>query len=132
MYYREKAAQSSKGAAKENWWAGATVSEQAEQEGIPIFPEETNGEKGFLDRELRYAKRWLASLGIYEFEEPHNPLWSELVNFFASIREGKPVVVPLEVGAADALAVIYANRAIDTGQKVLWPKKEAQPESAAA
>jgi hypothetical protein len=48
-----------------------------------------------------------------------------LSNFFASIREGKPIVVPLEVGMADALAVIYANRAIDSGQKVFWPKKEA-------
>jgi len=47
------------------------------------------------------------------------------VNYFASIREGKPVVAPLEVGAADALAVIYGNRAVDTGQKVFWPKKQA-------
>lgn len=126
MYYRESAAKATKGAAKEDWWAGATVTEQAEQKGIPIFPEKTNGAEGFLDRELRYAKRWLASLGIYDYEEPHSALWSEMVNFFTSIREGKPPVVPLEVGAADALAVIYGNRAIDTGQKVFWPEKAAQ------
>jgi len=126
MYYREKAAKATQGAPKEDWWAGATVAEDAEQKGIPIFPEKTNGAEGFLDREMRYAKRWLASLGIYEYEEPHNPLWSELVNFFTSIREGKPAVVPLEVGAADALAVIYGNRAIETGQKVFWPEKAAQ------
>lgn len=131
MYYREKAAKATAGEAKESWWAGATVSEQAAQKGIPIFPEKTNGEPGFLDRELLHAKRWLASLGIYEYEEPHNPLWSELVNFFGSIRENKPVVVPLEVGVADALAVIYANRAIETGQKVSWPKKGTRPEGAA-
>jgi hypothetical protein len=34
------------------------------------------------------------------------------------------VVAPLELGEADALAVIYGNRAVDTGQKVLWPKKQ--------
>jgi len=125
MYYHEKAAKATKGGAKEDWWAGATVTEEAEQKGIPIFPEKINGAEGFLDRELRYAKRWLASMGIYEYEEPHNPLWSELTNFFASIREGKPVVVPLQLGAADALAVIYGNRAIETGQKVFWPEKPA-------
>jgi len=124
MYYRESVAQTSTGAAKENWWAGATVSEQAAQKGIPIFPEKGNGPEGFLDREWRYAKRWLASMGISEYEEPHDPWWSEMVNYFASIREGKPVVAPLELGEADALAVIYGNRAVDTGQKVFWPREQ--------
>jgi hypothetical protein len=125
MYYRENVSKASTGAAKEEWWAGATVSEQAAQKGIPIFPEKPNGQGGFLDREWRYARRWMASMGIYEYEEPHDPWWSEMVNFLASVREGKPVVAPLELGVADALAVIYGNRAVDTGQKVFWPKKQA-------
>lgn len=125
LYFREKVAKTSTGATKEDWWAGATVSEQAAQKGIPIFPETGNGEGSFMDREVRYAKRWLASLGIYNYGEPHDPWRNEMSNFLASIREGKPVFAPLEVGAADALAVIYANRAIETGQKVFWPKKQA-------
>jgi predicted dehydrogenase len=128
MYYRERVAKVTKGPAKENWWAGATVSEKAEQKGFPIFPEKGNGEGGFVDREMRYARRWLASMGIYEFEEPQEPRWYELRNFLASIREGKPIAAPLDVGEADALAVIYGNRAVDTGQRVFWPKK---PESTA-
>jgi hypothetical protein len=44
-------------------------------------------------------------------------------NFLASIREGKPVVAPLQIGVADAQGVIYGNRAVETGQKVFWPKK---------
>ena len=64
-------------------------------------------------------------MGIYEYEEPQDPYWSELKDFFASIRDNKPVKAPLNVGVADSLAVIYANRAIDTGQKVFWPKKAA-------
>jgi predicted dehydrogenase len=126
MYYREKTAKVSTVAAKENWWAGATVTQRAAQEGILIFPDQNSADNGFIDRELRYAKHWLASMGIYDDEEPHDPNWSELNNFFASIREGKPVAAPLEKGLADALAVIYANRAIDTGQKVYWPNKQAQ------
>lgn len=125
MYFREQVAKTASARAKEEWWAGATVTEEAAQKGFSIFPEKTNGEQGFLDRELRHAKRWLASLRIYEYEEPHDPLWSEMVNFLTVIREGKPAVVPLEVGVADALAVIYGNRAIQTGQKVFWPTQEA-------
>jgi predicted dehydrogenase len=123
MYYREKVAKATTGGGKEAWWAGATVSEEATQKGIPIFPERGNGGQGFLDREMKYAKRWLASMGIYEYEEPHDPWYSELVNYLASIREGKPVIAPLEIGVSDALGVIYGNRAIDTGQKVFWPKR---------
>ncbi len=126
MYYREQVAKVSTVAAKENWWAGATVSKRAAEQGIEIFPDQNDQENGFIDREMRYAKHWLASLGIHDEEEPHDPNWSELCNFFASIQDGKPVAAPLEVGASDALAVIYGNRAIDTGQKVLWPKIQAQ------
>jgi hypothetical protein len=126
MYYREHVAKVTTGSTKENWWAGATVTEAAIEKGIPIFPENGgNGDQGFLDRELRYAKRWLASMGIYEYQEPHEPWWSELHNFMASIRDGKPIAAPLEVGVADAQGVIYANRSIETGQKVVWPKKGA-------
>ena len=124
MYYREAVAKASNGKAKENWWAGATVTQQAEQKGFPLFPDGA-ANQGFLDRELLYAKRWLASMGIYEYEEPHDPKWSELSNFMASIRDGKPIACPLDVGMADARAVIYGNRAVDTGNTVYWPKKEA-------
>ena len=125
LYYREKIAKATTRGGKETWWAGATVSEEAQQKGIPIFPEKGNGPEGFLDRELKYAKRWLASMGIYEYEEPHDPWYSEMVNYLASVREGKPVVAPLAIGVSDALGVIYGNRAVDTGQKVFWPKKQA-------
>jgi hypothetical protein len=47
------------------------------------------------------------------------------VNFFASIRQGKPIVAPLEVGVADAMAVIHANRAIDMAKGLPSPKKSA-------
>lgn len=126
LYYREAAAKATTGLAREDWWAGATVTEQAVQKGIPLFPEEANqGSEDFLDREMLYAKRWLASMGIYEYEEPHEPYWMELSNFMASVRDGKPVACPIAVGMADARCVIYGNRAIDTGTTVNWPQKEA-------
>jgi predicted dehydrogenase len=130
MYYHEAVAKVSSGASKENWWAGATVSQLAPQEGLPIFPERgANGELGLVDREVRYAKHWLASMGIYSYEEPHDPWWSEMYNFMSSVGDGKPVIAPLEVGVADALAVIYGNRAVETGQKVFWPKAQPRKEA---
>ena len=125
IYFREPVAKVSSGPAKENWWAGATVSKAAAQKGILLFPEKEDKDSGFVDRELGYAKRWLASMGIYTPEEPFDPYWGELVNFFASIRQGKPIVAPLEVGVADAMAVIHANRAIDMAKGLPSPKKSA-------
>lgn len=132
MYFRERVAKVSSGPAKENWWAGATVMKEAAEKGIPIFPEKGDSEGEFWEREIRHARRWLASLGITDIEERHDPSWIQLENFFASIREAKPTIVPLEVGMADALAVIRANRAIETGQKVSWPKNPSEPTSPAA
>lgn len=129
LYFREPVAKVSTGTGKENWWAGATVSNAAAQEGIPIFPEQGAMEQlGFMDREMRYAKHWLASMGIYAYEEPHDPWWSELQNYLLSIRDGKPIIAPFAVGVGDAQAVLYGNRAIETSEKVYWPGKGPQPE----
>ncbi len=122
LYYREPVAKVSTGTGKENWWAGATVSNQAVQEGIPIFPEQGGmSQLGFMDREMRYAKHWLASMGIYNYEEPHDPWWTETHNFLMSVRDGKPIIAPFSIGVSDAQGVIYGNRAVETGQKVFWP-----------
>lgn len=124
LYYREPKAKVTPGTGKETWWAGATVGKAAVQEGIPIFPEKGSmAESGFVDREMKFAKRWLSTMGIYNYQEEHDPWWSELHNYLASIRDNKPVVVPLSIGMADALGVIYGNRSIETGQKVMWPTK---------
>jgi predicted dehydrogenase len=124
MYFRETVARVTPGAAKENWWAGATVTKEATQEGISIFPEMRRMDQmGFVAREIQHARRWLATLGIYDFKEPRDPIWQELYNYLASIREGKPVAAGFQLGADDAYAVIYANQAIESGRKVLWPKK---------
>jgi predicted dehydrogenase len=125
MYFREQVPTVSTGPSAENWWAGATVTKGSAQNGFPIIPTASGGQQDFIDREIEYGKRWLASMGIYNYHEPHDPAWTQLENFFASIREAKPVIAPIEVGVADALGVIYANRAIDTSQKVFWPKKQA-------
>ena len=101
--------------------------QSAAQAGIPIFPEKgAMTDLGFMDREMRYAKHWLASMGIYTYEEPHDPWWSEMHNFLLSVREGKPIIAPFALGKADAQGVIYGNRAMETGERVYWPGAEPQ------
>ncbi len=125
MYYREDVPKVTTGNSKENWWAGATVTNTAPQEGIAVFPDPVAASQlGFVDREVTYAKHWLASMGIYNYEETHDPYWSELRNFLLSVRDAKPVIAPFELGMLDAQGVIYGNRSIDTGQRVYWPGKE--------
>jgi len=121
LFYTEHVAKVSQGATKENWWAGATVTEAAEQQGLPLFPETVPAHEGFVAREQRYAREWLIRHGYKTI--PANDAWfEELTNFVASVRDGKPVACGLDQGIADARAVIYGNRAIDTGKKVFWPK----------
>ncbi len=125
MFYREDVPKVSTGNGQENWWAGATVTNTAPQQGIPVFPDPVAaGQLGFMDREVTYSKHWLASMGIYNYEEQHNPYWSELRNFLLSVRDAKPVIAPFELGMMDAQGVIYGNRSIDSGQRVYWPGKE--------
>ena len=120
LFYTEHAAKVSQGSLKESWWAGATVSEMAKQEGFPIYPETIPPNEGFLAREQRYAREWLIRRGYKTIL--NNDAWvEELTNFVSSVRDGKAVVCGLEHGIADARGVIYGNRAIDTGQRVFWP-----------
>jgi predicted dehydrogenase len=127
MYYREQVAKVSAGNAQENWWAGATITNKPADQGVLIFPESDGTRQlGFMDREVRYAKHWLASMGIYQYEEPHDPWWSEMHNFLASVREGKPIIAPFEIAVSDAQGVIYGNRAVETGQRIYWPGAEPQ------
>lgn len=124
MYFRETVAKVTEGVANENWWAGATVSELAEQQGIPIFPETVPANEGFFAREKRYAQDWLMQHG-YKSVPPQDAWYEELTNYIASIRDNYPVACGIELGVADARGVIYGNRAVDTGQKVFWPKSQA-------
>lgn len=121
LFYSEHLAKVSQGASKESWWAGATVSEMAKQQGFPIYPETIPPNEGFFSREQRYAREWFIRHGYKAL--PVNDAWvEELTNFMASVRDGKPVACGLDHGIADARAVIYGNRAMDTGQRVFWPK----------
>jgi hypothetical protein len=78
------------------------------------------GKESFLDKEVKFARRWLTSRGVILQEEQRNPVDTELESFFDCCRTGKPPIANLEVGMADSVSVILSNLAMDEGRKVYF------------
>jgi len=87
--------------------------------GFPILFDEdqVTGKESFLSREMKYAKMWLYHKGIMVPEE-RNPVDTQMLGFFESVRTGKRPLADLEVGLADSTAVILSNLAMDLGRRV--------------
>ena len=66
---------------------------------------------------MKYAKMWLYHKGIMVPEE-RNPVDTQMLGFFESVRTGKRPLADLEVGLADSTAVILSNLAMDLGRRV--------------
>ena len=130
MWFREANAPQRTGKAgesKENWTAGATVSEGAVDKGLPILPGrefDVSNDDGFISREVKYARRYLYGKGVLVPEEARDPVAVELEEFLVSIREGKKPKADLEVGLNDSIGVILANYAIEQERKVYYKEIE--------
>jgi hypothetical protein len=108
---------------KEPTVAGATMTTSGGGGGpIPIMTTdlEFTGKESFLDKEVKFARRWLTSKGVMIQEERANPVDTELESFFQNCRDGKKPKADLEVGMADSVAVILSNMAMDEGRKVYF------------
>jgi hypothetical protein len=92
------------------------------QRGLPILfsRDQVTGKESFLDREMKYARRWLYSKGIMLPEEDKNPVDVQMEKFFESCRTGVKPLADLEVGLADSTAVVLANLAMDEGRRVYF------------
>ena len=101
---------------------------------IPIMTAISNftGKESFLDKEVKFAKRWLTTKGVMVQEEQRNPVDMELESFFDCCRTGKTPMANLEVGMADSVAVILSNQAMDEGRKVYFNEIEKTGKPAAA
>lgn len=133
-YFREVSAKVTPASTKEQWWAGATVTADAAQKGIPVFPDEVSARQSLVDREVGFAKRWLARKGWYEVTEPQDPVFVQLEHFLLCVRDGLKPVADVNVGASDAECVIYSNQAMEEDRRVYWPqyRTEAKPSAAKA
>jgi predicted dehydrogenase len=103
--------------------AGATLaSTGAGSRGLPIIldKDQVSANDSFLQREMKFARRWLASKGVMALEEDKNPVNAEIEGFFDSVRNGTRPKADLEVGLADSIAVILSNLAMDEGRRVYF------------
>jgi predicted dehydrogenase len=112
---------------QEKFVAGATMVTGGGARGpIPIMTAdlEFTGKEGFLDREVKFARRWLTAKGVMVQEEQRNPVDVELESFFRSCRDGQRPKADVEVGLADSVSVILSNLAMDEGRKVYFNEIE--------
>jgi predicted dehydrogenase len=137
-WYREPpkaAAETTKaGEKKKEAVAGATMVAGGGANGpIPIMTGDMDftGKESFIDKEVKFARRWLTAKGVMLQEEQRNPVDTELESFFDCCRTGKQPIAHLEVGMADSVAVMLSNLAMDEGRKVYFNEIEKMGKSAA-
>ncbi|MEO7651350.1 MAG: gfo/Idh/MocA family oxidoreductase, partial [Bryobacteraceae bacterium] len=92
------------------------------QKALPILLEkdQMTGNESFLDKEMKFARRWLYSKGVMVPTEGKNPVNAEIEGFFDCVRTGKRPLSDMEVGLADSAAVILSNLAMDEGRRVYF------------
>ena len=84
--------------------------------------------ESFLQKEMKFARRWLAAKGVMALEEDKNPVNTEIEGYFESVRSGARPKADLEVGLADSTAVILSNLAMDEGrQRLLQRNRQDGP-----
>jgi len=107
--------------------AGATLATTGRgARGFPVLLEKDQfrGNESFLEKELKYARRWLYSKGVMVPEEDRNPVDVQLESFFECVRTGARPKADVEVGLQDSTAVILANLAMDEGRRVYFSEIE--------
>jgi predicted dehydrogenase len=124
---KEAAAEVKAGEKKKAFVAGATMVASGGANGpIPLMTSDLafTGNEGFFAKEVKFAKRWLTTKGVMVQEEQRNPVDTELESFFNSCKTGQKPKADIEVGMADAVAVILSNLAMDEGRKVYFNEIE--------
>lgn len=114
------------GEKKEAWKAGATMVAAGTQRALPVIlpKDEVTGNESFLDREMKFARRWLYTKGVMVPEEQRNPVDTELETFLNNCRDGKRPKADVEVGLNDSTAVILSNLAMDEERRVFFNEIE--------
>jgi predicted dehydrogenase len=126
MWFPEPPKPKASGEKKENVKAGATMVSAAGGKSLPILlpKDQVTGSEGFLDRELKFARRWLYTKGVMVPEEDKNPVDNELEGFLQNVRDGKRPRADVEVGLQDSIAVILSNLCCDQERRVYFNEIE--------
>jgi len=111
---------------KEGFAAGATMVAGGASRPVPLLFDDLQmkGNESFLEKEVKFARRWLYAKGVMVQEEQKNPVDTELESFFQNCRDGGTPRANIDVGLADSVAVILSNQAMDEGRKVYFNEIE--------
>ncbi len=116
------------GEKKEAFKAGATMTTASASKGVPLLlPKDEQGSgDSFLERESKFARRWLYSKGIMVPEEDRNPVTVELEDFLLCCKDPKnrKPKANLEVGLNDSTSVILSNLAMDEQRRVNYTEMQ--------
>ncbi|MCX6622672.1 MAG: Gfo/Idh/MocA family oxidoreductase, partial [Acidobacteria bacterium] len=108
--------------------AGATLASTGRgSRPLPILFErdQVSSDDSFLEKEMKFARRWLYAKGVMVPEEDKNPVDIQLESFFNCVRTGQRPKADLEVGLADSSMVILSNKALDEGRRVYFNEIDA-------
>jgi predicted dehydrogenase len=111
---------------KEEFKAGATFALAAGGRALPVLlsGDEMKGNESFLEKEMKFARRWLYSKNVMVPTESKNPVTTSLESFFNDCKTlGKPRS-NVEVGLHDSIAVILSNLSMDEERRVQFSEIE--------
>jgi predicted dehydrogenase len=110
------------GGKPEKFQAGASFSLAAGGKALPIVlgGDQMTGNESFIEKEMKFARRWLYSKGVMVPNEARNPVTVSLESFFNDCKNGATPKANYEVGLDDSISVILANRAMDEERRVKY------------
>jgi predicted dehydrogenase len=122
VWFREPAKKNpAPGATKAAVASASLASTGKGAKALPILlsKDEITDQDSFLDKELKYARRWLYSKGVMVPEEEKNPVDQQLIEFWDCVRSGAKPKANLEIGLSDSAAVILSNLAMKEERRVM-------------
>jgi predicted dehydrogenase len=120
IWYREPNPPKVSDGKPESFKAGATFALASGSRALPIVlgGDEVTGKESFIEKELKFARRWLYSKNIMVPMEAKNPVTTSLDSFFNDCRTGGTPKASYEVGLHDSTSVILSNLAMDEERRV--------------
>lgn len=125
IWFREPAKKTpAAGTAKAAVASASLASTGKGAKALPILlsKDEVSEQDSFMQKELKFARRWLYSKGVMVPEEDRNPVDQQLIEFWDCCRTGAKPKADLEIGLSDSIAVILSNLSMKEDRKI-WRKE---------
>lgn len=118
----------------EKFQAGASFALASGSRALPILlsGDEMSGNENFVEKEMKFAKRWLYSKNIMVPQEAKNPVTTSLQHFMEDCKTGGTPKASYEIGLHDSATVCLSNLAMDQERRVQFSELASLGNSSAA